>query len=61
MAMTQTFAYSVIETTKKLKYDMDVDKDNTYISFKIIAEDKDNCTLCESNEVNVLYLELENF
>lgn len=61
MAMTQTFAYSVVETTKKLKYDMDVDKDNTYISFKIIAEDKDNCTLCESNEVNVLYLELENF
>lgn len=61
MAMSQTFAYSAIGTTKKLKYDMDVDKDNTYISFKIIAEDKNNCILCESNEVNVLYSEIENF
>lgn len=61
MAMSQTFVYSLIETISDLKYDIKLDKDDSYLYFKIIAVSIDNTILCESNEIEVSYSELEKF
>lgn len=59
--MSQTFAYTSISATTKLTYDFDIGKNESYLYFRIVAESADNDILCESNEVNVFGINIENF
>lgn len=61
MAMSQTFAYSLIATTSELKCDLDVNKDSPYIRYKIIAVSKDGIILQESNEIDISCSDIEKF
>ena len=61
MAMTQTFVYSMIAITLENKYDYLMDKEASYIRFKVIAESKDDAILFESNEITVSCSDVEKF
>ena len=61
MAMSQTFAYSVITITSELECDLNVNKDSPYIRYKIIAESKDGIKLEESNEIEISCSDTEKF
>lgn len=61
VAMSQTFVYYTIDTTPDISYDLSVDKWGSFIRFKVIAETANNNKLAESNEINVLYSDIEKF
>lgn len=61
MAMTQTFVYSMIAIALENKYDYLMDKEASYIRFKVIAESKDDAILFESNEITVSCSDVEKF
>lgn len=61
MAMSQTFSYLVIASTSDLKYDLGLKKDDSYIRYKVIAENKDGIILDESNEIDVSCSDTEKF
>lgn len=60
MGMGETFAYSSIMTTSNLREDFDMNKDK-YIRFKVFAESENDNILDESNEINILNTNIENF
>lgn len=61
MAMSQTFVYYTIGTTSDLSIDLSMNKYGSYIRFKIVAENVNNAILAQSNEVTILYSEIEKF
>lgn len=61
MAMSQTFVYLSIGVTSELSYDLKMDEFGSYIRFKVIAESINYNFLAESNEINILCSDIENF
>ena len=61
MAMSQTFVYYLLDVTSDLSCDLPMDKYGSYIRFKIVAESASYNILSESNEINVLYSDIEKF
>lgn len=61
MAMWQTFSYISISATTELKYDFDINKNDNYVCFKIVAESIDSNILCESNDVTIFGDNIEKF
>ena len=61
MAMSQTFVYYTIGSTSDLIYDLPLNKYDSYIHFKIIAESVNNDFLIESNEIDVSLSDIERF
>jgi hypothetical protein len=61
MAMSQTFVYYTISSTSDLIYDLPLNKYDSYIHFKIIAESVNNDFLIESNEIDVSLSDIERF
>lgn len=59
--MSQTFVYYTIDTTSDLSYNLSMDKYGSYARFKVMAESVNDNILAESNEVNILYSEVEKF
>ena len=59
--MTQTFAYISITTTQENRYEIKIDKNNSYIRFKVVAESEYNNMVDESNEIAISYQDIEYF
>jgi len=61
MAMSPTFVYYAIKTVGGLSYNIPFDNYSSNIRFKIIAESANDNKLSESNEVNILFPNIEFF
>lgn len=59
--MSQTFVYYTIDKTSNTSYDLRMDKNDSYIRFKVFAESTNDSKLYESNEVNISYSDIEKF
>lgn len=61
MALSHTFVYYTVDTTREISFKLPVDKYSSYIRFKVVAESVNGDKLAESNEVNISYLDIEKF